>query len=304
LGLARKDTLTIGILHGRIRLGSKRANQKALLRVLGELIASQPHKLELLVTPPYPFTGPIVGYYPEHRIRSTLRSNAEKLSPRLINHSTIGVLMRAAMETGINLLVGPVIERAGPRLYVTSFLINKYGDITTKYRKIAVTPEEEKAGISPGKEPGFFLVNGGEARVGVFIDEDLAYPEIFRLVQKSEVNIIIGFMLPYRSRFFKMIKDENQMITMEKKTIGSFLSVRSKETGLPIILIGGVVESMNSSMVAYMDTLPAEPEFGVLEDRAKSVNDTGNLIIVDVDIRHSRAQPLDKRITTIFKRLV
>jgi hypothetical protein len=99
-----------------------------------------------------------------------------------------------------------------------------------------------------------------------------------------------------------MHHDENQMITMEKTPIYNFLSVRARETGLPIILVGGVVESGNSGSLAYMDTVPVEPEFGVIEDRAKSVNDANSILLVDVDIRHSRALPINRRITAIYKK--
>ena len=298
------ELVGIGVLHGRIRLGAKRANLKELSRVVREILETREPPLdrpEIIALPPYPLTGPVIGYYPEQRLQFHVRSSAERIGK---GSSSLAGLVKIAVENRVDLIAGPFIERAGPHLFVTLAYIDKYGGLTAKYRKIGVTSQEYRYSIRPGREPGVFISPSG-IRIGVFIDEDLAYPEVFRALQRSNVNIIIGFMLPYLSDYFRLVQDDNHMITMERGPIESFLEVRSRETGLPIILVGGVVESTNSKgTMAYMDTIPVEPDVGIVRDKVKSVDSTTSLLHVTVSVRHSRPRPLDQRAATLYRRYV
>ncbi|MCE4624642.1 MAG: carbon-nitrogen hydrolase family protein [Desulfurococcales archaeon] len=300
----RDSLVSIAVLHSRIRLGAKRANFRSLKRAIVEISEYQKsRKIDIVVLPPYPFTGPIIGYYPSHRTNSHIRSNAERLGGSISPHSVLGSLLWLAANLGIEIVVGPIVERAGPRLYITAFYVDRLGNITGKYRKIAVTLEEKRNGINPGKDVGVFTSSSTGAKIGVFVDEDLAYPEIFRLIQHKGVNIIIGFMLPYVSEKFKLIQDSNNMLTMENDIIRSFLTVRSRETGVPIVLVGGVVESISNNMMAYMDTIPVEPDIGVVDEMVKTVKDVGSLLLIDVDVDHSRPTPIDPKIASMYRKI-
>ena len=283
----RDSLVSIAVLHSRIRLGAKRANFRSLKRAIVEISEYQKsRKIDIVVLPPYPFTGPIIGYYPSHRTNSHIRSNAERLGGSISPHSVLGNLLWLAANLGIEIVVGPIVERAGPRLYITAFYVDRLGNITGKYRKIAVTLEEKRNGINPGKDVGVFTSSSTGAKIGVFVDEDLAYPEIFRLIQHKGVNIIIGFMLP-----------------MGNDVIRSFLTVRSRETGIPIVLVGGVVESISNNMMAYMDTIPVEPDIGVVDEMVKTVKDVGSLLLIDVDVDHSRPTPIDPKIASMYRKI-
>ena len=298
------DKINILIIHGKIRLGAKLSNMRALRRYINEVFSDIDKTIDLIVLPPFPFTGPVIGYYTgEKRIRDHLRAAAEILSRKMLSSRVLEFLMKLARDYDVSIITGPMIERAGPRLYITSLHIDRYGDLVGKYRKIAVTKTEEAYGINPGKEPGIFVIGTSRARIGVFIDEDLAYGEIFRYMQANDANIIIGFMLPYVSDYFKLVTDENHMMTMEEDPIREFLGVRSRETGLPIVLVGGTVESNANPYYAYTRTLPVEPDIGLIETAARGPRDGMSTITMEVNTRTSKPRPLNRRTADLCKRL-
>ncbi|MCE4608939.1 MAG: carbon-nitrogen hydrolase family protein [Desulfurococcales archaeon] len=300
--MSRTSSLRIGVIHARIKLGSKRANTRKLKSLVASLVDD--YKVDLVVLPPYPFTGPVINYYTPNRLKHAMSNYAERIGRRLPGNSILVNPIEWAVKLNVSILVGPMIERAGPRLYITSVLIDEYGSIVSKYRKMSLTPEEIKYGINRGKDPGIFYVSSKDAKIGVFIDEDLAYPEVFRFMQKEEVNIVIGFMLPYPSAYFKMTRDLGHIMTMDKSMVETFLAVRSKEIGIPILLVGGIVEDVgNHGKLAYMNTIPVEPDVGVIQEKEKGLEEIDTVFIVDVDVRHSRALPLNPNITETVKRL-
>lgn len=296
--------LKIAIIHTRIKLGAKRTNMKRLEELINRLIIEH-EDIDLIYLPAYPLTGPIVGYYPNQKVKNMLKNFAERLNGSEIQQNqTFMVVSKWSHEFGVYVIAGPIIERAGPRLYLTTFISNPQGELAGKYRKIAITKSEEENGLTPGKTVEVFNIKKKNAYVGIFSDEDLGYPEIFKALSFMGANVIIGSMLPYESKFFKMKSEsETNMLTLDLENINNFLSVRSKETDLPVILVGGAVEGVNNSgYVAFMPTITSEPEIGVVKERIMSYDDIDLPIIVEVD---TSAKPIqyDETSKLILKNL-
>lgn len=289
---ARPDsTVTFGVAFHRVRMGALRTNSARISESIRSLVGGE-GRIDVYVTPPYPLTGPVVGYYPtQQRTKSMLSSSVERFN-RNGGGRTSTTLRRIAMQSGVPILAGPVLERAGPKTYVTAFLVDEHGEIVAKYRKIAVTRSERMHNISEGKEVTVFDVAG--ARVGVFIDEDLVVPEIFRVFQALKVNIVVGFMLPYESDYFKRGRLEVPSLeTMDVEEVRAFLYSYAKILGVPIVLVGGVVEDTNGRMdVAFMPPLIAEPDLGKVEV-ARGYEDIGRPFRIEVDSSSSVARECD-----------
>ncbi|MDP8003205.1 MAG: carbon-nitrogen hydrolase family protein [Caldisphaera sp.] len=297
-------TLKIAIIHTRIKLGARRTNLRRLEELINRTIIE--HDVDLIYLPAYPLTGPVVGYYPNQKIKMMLKNFSERLNEsELQQNQTFMALSKWSHEFGIYTIAGPIVERAGPRLYLTTFSTNPQGELSGKYRKIAITKSEEESGLTPGKSVVVFEIKKKSAYIGIFIDEDLGYPEIFRALSYMGANAIIGTMLPYDSQFFKMKNDtELALLTLEEETINNFLAVRSKETDLPIILIGGAVEGVNNSgYIAFMPTITAEPEVGVVKDRIRTYEDLDLPIIVEVDTSSSKPRGFDTTSRILLKNL-
>lgn len=285
--------LRLAVLHTSVRLGARRTNARRLSELINKAISQ--HNVDTVILPSYPLSGPVIGYYSDSRVRQALRSASERIPSNSGAYGqSLAILVKWSIEYRVGVIAGPIIERAGPRLYLTVVHVSPEGRVIGKYRKMALTREEISAGISPGKAPTIFLVENVNARVGIFVEEDLAFPEIFRFLQSVGANIIVGFMLPYNSPILGPVKEySSDIITMDLDSVSKFLSVRSRETGLPILLVGGGVESSEPrGSMSFMPTIPVEPESGVIGDRIRGLEDLGSYLIVEVDTMASKPRPL------------
>lgn len=289
----------IGVLHSSIRLGTKRSNTSRINRYVERLVSERP-EIDVIVLPPYPITGPVVGYYPKDQMRSKIKEFAERINPRDLGRSSVGALAKIAVNYGKYLIAGPLLERAGPKVYVTTIVINPHGNIVGKYRKIALTDAEREAGLSAGKDVEIVEIKG--ARLGLFTDEDLAMPEVFRMMQQRGVNMIIGTMLPYISDYFSMENVEG-VATMRVVDLESFLMVRSREVGVPIILVGGFVEGnprgVNAGYgyperpyIAFNSSIPVDPDTGVIREKVYGQKDHNSYFIVEINSSTNKPRPL------------
>jgi len=296
----------IGVLHSTVRLGTKRSNTNRISRYVSRLVSERP-EVDAIVLPPYPLTGPIVGYYPKDQLRTKIREYAERINVRDVGRTSVGALAKIAAQYKKYLIAGPLLERAGPRVYVTTVVIDPSGAIIGKYRKIALTSAEKEAGLSHGKEVEVVDIKG--ARLGVFADEDLAMPEIFRMMQQRGVNMIIGTMLPYISDYFGM-EHQDGVATMKFDDLESFLIVRSREVGVPIILVGGFVEGnprgVNAGYsygdrpyIAFNSSIPVDPDTGIIKEKVYTQKDMNSYFIVEINSNTNKPRPLPEA-TTLF----
>jgi len=285
----------IGVLHLRIRLSSRRTNLKKLQQLIESLMSKHRGDLDILVLPQHPLTGPIIGYYGSERINMHLRSAAEKLlSAWRGGGYTINMLSKIASSYGVSVIGGPIVERAGPRLYLSMVYVNPRGEVAGRYRKITLSRVEERHAIGHGHELGLFDLEGG-LRVGVFADSDILNPEIFRGFQLAGANLLVGSLLPQRGGAVPLERASHGALRPHRGFLYSLVLTRSLETGLPLILVGGVVEDSNSgSIIACSETLVADPEAGILEAFKRGIDEPDSYIIVELDPVKSKPRECDK----------
>ncbi len=290
-------SLKIAVMHSKVKIGAKRGNLRRLGLELGNIMDNW-SDIDLVVLPAYPITGPLIGYYPPNRAKQAMKNMAERISSKgTALGQSIVTISKWSEDYGINIIAGPILERAGPKLYSTVLHIAPDGSIEGKYRKITLTRKEVEAGLSPGRSVEVFNIRG-KGLVGVYVDEDLTHPEIFRVMQTRGSNIIIGFMLPYESDYFRMTNyHDGRILTMELDPVIEFLSVRSRETGLPVILVGGGVEGVghnNHNNVAFMPTIPSDPDVGVAKNRILDYDRLdSDPMIIELDTRYSRPRSIN-----------
>ncbi len=298
----------IGIIHASIKLGTKRSNTSRISRYVENLVNERP-EVDVVVLPPYPITGPVIGYYPRDQLPTKIRELAERISQRELGKVSVNALARIASKHGKYIVAGPLLERAGPKVYITTVVIDPKGSIIGKYRKITLTSAERDAGISSGKDVEVLDIKG--VKLGVFVDEDLATPEIFRMMQQRGVNIILGTMLPYISDVFS-IESYEGVSTMKLSDIESFLVVRSKEVGVPLLLVGGFVEGNRMATpsqrepsyaerpyIAFTNTIPVDPDTGVIKDKVYGEKELNSYLVVEINSSTNKPRPLPEA-TIIF----
>jgi len=126
-------------------------------------------------------------------------------------------------------MVGGILERAGPKLFMTSLLVTPDGRIKGKIRKITISKEELSLGLSPGKIFTSKIIVR-KYNLGVLVDTDLFAPEYARLQKILGAQFFIAF--------FKRRLRKGNIRTIVK----SLALARAIETSSPVLLCGGIVE--------------------------------------------------------------
>ncbi len=105
---------------------------------------------------------------------------------------TIAFVRELAKKYNTNIIAGTVIEKSGDKLYNTSFIINRQGEIIDKYRKIHLfnyMGGTEGERITPGDRE--VIVDFDFGRVGVGICFDIRYPLHYKKLAKQGADIIV-----------------------------------------------------------------------------------------------------------------
>jgi len=225
----------IAVLHLRLREMAKKYNLEKAKKLIKQ---SKERGAKLVILPSlFPF-GNLLGIYDnEKRLKSIVRNLAEK-----IPSSNSDTIVNLATEGEVHIVSGPILEQAGPKIFLTTLIVSPQGEIIGKYRKIAVTEKELRLGISSGKEPVNILL---DKKYGLISEEDLFSPEINRLLALSGSNIIISTMKP---------------LSKKQDLIKHFSIARTIENGIPYIIAGGIIENEQGDMIGYSPTLVVEPD--------------------------------------------
>lgn len=107
------------------------------------------------------------------------------------------LLARAARTSGMWVLGGSLIEREGARVYNTSVLFDRAGELVARYRKIHLfdvelpgqAPLRESASYTPGEQLVTHEVD--ELRVGLSICYDVRFPELYRGLMTLGANLML-----------------------------------------------------------------------------------------------------------------
>lgn len=107
---------------------------------------------------------------------------------------TLAALSDAAREKNTYIFTGSFIEKCGGRLYNTSLLLDRRGNISAMYRKIHLFGDEKKL-LSPGGD-----VTAAETELGVVglsICYDLRFPELYRALSSKGAELLLScYALP------------------------------------------------------------------------------------------------------------
>ncbi|MDT7888042.1 MAG: carbon-nitrogen hydrolase family protein [Desulfurococcales archaeon] len=265
-----EDKMIIAVPHMRIRYKMKRKN---LERIYEILLAAKEKKSRLVILPTLFHLGPVLDSIGEIDPRKHFkRSYAEK-----IPGATTEILRHYSEKIGIPILAGPIIERAGPRLYSTSILIIPGKGVVAKYRKIALNPLDLGL-ISSGNDLGVIDVG---IMIGVMCEEDLLAPEIAHALTIAGSEIIVSFM----------------RLNEEFRNYRNLLIARSIENSVPVIGVGGIISS-NSHDYFEVPTIIVDPKEGVKEEM-KGFEET--IFFLQVEKRGIPKRDVRRDIATIKK---
>uniref|UniRef100_A0A7C4D716 Carbon-nitrogen hydrolase family protein n=2 Tax=Staphylothermus marinus TaxID=2280 RepID=A0A7C4D716_STAMA len=186
----------VAIAHINIYMNNMRKNLENVRKIvlfMGET------SLELLVIPYFDPYGPILTEYGD------LSKKVIKKYSLTIRSRYLSELLILSRNHGINILLPGFIEKAGSREYLSAMLFRGDCDEVVKYRKIFLSENELKLGLSRGSEPGFF--NLGKLSFSLMLDSELYYPELSRLLLLYTNFLIVGIPqnIPLKN-YFSIVK--------------------------------------------------------------------------------------------------
>ncbi|MFP3065010.1 MAG: carbon-nitrogen hydrolase family protein [Sulfolobus sp.] len=221
--------MLIGLIHLKLKESSKKQN----IEKAKKLIKTAKEKGAKLVVLPslFPVGNVFEVYENDKKLKSIIRNLAEK-----IPGPTTDTLINLATEGEVHLIAGPILEQAGPKIFLTTLIISPQGEIIGKYRKIIVSEKDVKLGISAGKEPVFMSL---DKRYGILAEDDLFSPEINRVLTLGNAVGIIGSIKAY-SRGHDVVKN--------------VAIARTLENGIPYMIVGETIEDENGEIIGSSPT--------------------------------------------------
>lgn len=165
--------MKIGLVQYNPAWENKTENQKKILQLIHNLISS----IDLLVFPEMTLTGYTMNSELGERFDST-------------ESPTLQFFMELARNFYVNVMAG-MIENDNNQFFNTLFVINRNGEIKTKYRKIHLfSYADEEKFYKAGNKPEIVLID--DFKVGLSICYDLRFPELFRFYGKEEVDLFVN----------------------------------------------------------------------------------------------------------------
>ncbi|MDY6966466.1 MAG: carbon-nitrogen family hydrolase [Halobacteriota archaeon] len=106
-----------------------------------------------------------------------------------IPNSITEIISRKAGEYKVYVIAGSIPERAGEKIYNTSLLFDRDGEIVGRYSKIHLFPVmDESNNFTGGRDVQIFDLDFGT--VGIAICYDLRFPELFRKLAVMGAKVI------------------------------------------------------------------------------------------------------------------
>ncbi len=196
-------------------------------------------------------------YNNEKKMRSMVKNLAEK-----IPGSSTDILVKLAMEGEIHLIAGPLLEQAGPKIFLTTLVISPDGEIIGKYRKIVVSEKDIRLGISGGKEPIYVVLDN---KYGIISEDDLMSPEISRILSLGGSQAVIGTMRAFN----------------KKQEIVKHLAIsRTIENSISYLITGEMIENEEGEIIGSSPTFITTPESLIY----KEAEEEDSMILVESSI--------------------
>lgn len=221
--------MLIGLLHLKLKEASKKANVEKAKKLIKE---AKERGAKLVILPSLFPVGNIFEIYEnDKKSKSIIRNLSEKIPGTITD-----TLINLATEGEIHLVAGPILEQAGPKVFLTTLIISPQGEIIGKYRKVIISEKDVRLGISSGKEPVFMSL---DKRYGILAEDDIFSPEINRVLALGNASAIIGSIKAYA----------------RSPDIVKYVAIaRTLENGIPYILVGEVIEDENGEVIGSSPT--------------------------------------------------
>lgn len=238
-------SVLIALLHLKLKELSRKHNVEKAKKLMK---MARDRNVKLVVLPSlFPVGNTFEIYSNEKKLRSMVKNLAEK-----IPGNNTDILINLAMEGEMHVIAGPLLEQAGPKIFLTSLVLSPQGEIIGKYRKVIISDKDIKLGISGGKEPVYTLL---DKRYGIISEDDLYSPEISRILSIFGAQAVIGTM---------------KAMANNQETLKHLAIVRSIENGIPYLINGEVIEDEEGEIKGSSPTFITTPDNMIYKEAEES----------------------------------
>ncbi|AWR94541.1 carbon-nitrogen hydrolase family protein [Acidianus brierleyi] len=240
-------------------LKMKEMSRKHNIEKAKKLIKTSKERGAKLVVLPslFPVGNSFELYNNEKKMRSMVKNLAEK-----IPGSSTDILVKLAMEGEVHLIAGPLLEQAGPKIFLTTLVISPDGEIIGKYRKIVVSEKDIRLGISGGKEPIYVVLDN---KYGIISEDDLMSPEISRILSLGGSQAVIGTM---------------RALNKKQEIVKHLAISRTIENGISYLVTGEMIENEDGEIIGSSPTFITTPESLIY----KEAEEEDSMILVESSI--------------------
>ncbi|MEM1644340.1 MAG: carbon-nitrogen hydrolase family protein [Ignisphaera sp.] len=226
--MQKGSSITIAVVHGVIELGKSEQNIRKFEEVLER---ARIEGVEIILLPAMINGVPIFDLMKNLRIKKTAETIPGKTSEQL------AVL---ANKYGLHIVVGPILERRGSKLYRSAFIVEPSINLKAVISQI-LTP------LGYGQGSSISIVTIKNTNIGVLIAEDIYLPELSLLMRIVGVDIVVFYPYPYTSsdKVMAVLKTR----ALELKTIVICVGCTIKRKDEEIAFIPTVIVDENGVVV-------------------------------------------------------
>lgn len=200
--------MLVSLLQMDVAAGCPEKNRSTVSKLIERAAEANP---DVIIMPEMWNTG-----YSFDNLRSICDRNGEP---------TLPMVKGLAGKAGINIIAGSVADMRDDRVYNTSYIVSRNGEVVSQYSKIHLFGlMEEDEFLSPGEELGLFQLDG--ISCGILICYDLRFPELMRCLALRGAKVVFvpaQWPFPRQEHWITLLRAraiENQMYVVAVNRVG------------------------------------------------------------------------------------
>jgi len=255
--------ITIAVVHTSIELGSRLKNIEKVRESLNKI---KDRDVEIVVIPAMVNGIPI--------FTSFARTMKIRRTAEIIPGNTSQSLDKLSIEFNKKLIVGPILERRGSKVYISSFYIAPHKGVTNIIRHTAASGDFLRGTELP-------IIVDNDMRICIFYGRDIFLPE----VSLSAYLLGIDIAIAYPDLDYDLHKQRIALIT------------RALELNSMVISVGGTITRKGEPLI-QLPTI-------IIDEEGDIVNETSEedkVILVDIELK-SKKKYIDYGRKNLLKKL-
>mgnify|MGYP000042699057 CR=1 FL=1 len=257
------DEATVAIIHGSIEMNNKTKNITKIQNIIEKL--GENH-VDLIIVPQMINGVPLYRY--------SVGVKKIKQTTETIPGSTSQEISDMANKYNKNLLVGPILERRGTKLYRSAFLV-----IPMLGLKGVVRQLETSNDYGSGLEAPIFDMN--KFKVGILIAEDVFYPEISLILNLINIDVLVF----YPTLEMDLYKQRHLIV------------MRAIENKCTSIMIGGTITRKGEALLE-IPTIAVDENGDIIEE---IIGTEDKILLIKINVKEKKESITRHRRNVLLK---